>query len=375
MQKSNIDYRFKILYALGMIFITAGHCGNGGISLLYEWFPPYAFHLGLFVFCSGYFYKDSSEEKPGRYILKKVKHLLIPLYLWNFAYAIFTSVMKLVGFTIGDPVNIYTLFITPLNNGHQYGYNLGSWFIAPLLTVEIFNVLFRKGLSFLKGKAKEIVIFVIYFALGALGVILANMGWLRTAKLFVVRALFFLPFYAMGSLYKNVLEKHDKLPSLPYFAIIGVLMLVILGICGRIPTYSPSWCNDFIDGPVMPFLVGYLGIFFWLRVATLIEPIFGRNKYVNLIADNTYSIMVNQYVGFLLVKVVYFLLHRFTPLLPDFRISQFLTNLWYFYLPGDLELLNIFYLIAGITVPILIQLLINKIKPYFIIRKKQPQTN
>lgn len=56
-----IDYRFKILYAIGMVIIVAGHCWNGGISLFYEWFPPYAFHLPLFAFASGYFYKNSHE--------------------------------------------------------------------------------------------------------------------------------------------------------------------------------------------------------------------------------------------------------------------------------------------------------------------------
>lgn len=365
-----IDYRFKILYAVGMIFITAGHCGNGGLSLAYEWFAPYSFHLGLFVFCSGYFYKAESEENVRKYIWKKVKTLLIPMYLWNFAYAIFVSILRLIGFRVGDPVNIYSLFIAPLNNGHQFGYNLGSWFIAPLFTVEVFNILFRKALSFLKGKAKEITVFCIYFGLGVLGILLANNGWLRTTKLFVVRALFFLPFFGLGGLYKVVLEKHDKLPSRWYFPLVLLGQLILILICGRIPTYSPSWCNDFIDGPFIPFLTGYLGIFFWLRIATILEPIIGRNKCVNLIADNTYSIMVNQYVGFLVVKTGYLLLHL-AGCLPDFQISEYLHNLWYFYLPGGYEQFNMLYLAAGILVPIGIQLLINKAKPYVIKPKKQ----
>ena len=47
--KKQIDYRFKLLYALGMIFIVAGHCNTGGISLLYDWFHVYGFHLGLLI--------------------------------------------------------------------------------------------------------------------------------------------------------------------------------------------------------------------------------------------------------------------------------------------------------------------------------------
>lgn len=80
----SIDYRFKILYAIGIIFVVIGHCGGGGINILSDWFPPYAFHLQLFAFASGYFYKSSSEEYIGKYILKKIKTLLVPLYCWNF---------------------------------------------------------------------------------------------------------------------------------------------------------------------------------------------------------------------------------------------------------------------------------------------------
>lgn len=79
-----IDYRFKIMYALGVIFVASGHCEMGGISLMYDWFPPAAFHLGLFVFASGYFYKSQSEINIIQYIFRKAKALLLPMYLWNF---------------------------------------------------------------------------------------------------------------------------------------------------------------------------------------------------------------------------------------------------------------------------------------------------
>ena len=78
------DYRFKILYAIGMIMVVAGHyTEGGGINILANWFPYYGFHLGLFLFASGYFYKEKSEQHVGQYILKKATHLLVPLFLWN----------------------------------------------------------------------------------------------------------------------------------------------------------------------------------------------------------------------------------------------------------------------------------------------------
>ena len=83
-----VDFRFKLLYCIGMIMIVAGHCDGGGINLLSDWFPYYGFHLGLFLFASGYFYKSKYENHICSYIWKKIKSLIIPLLLWNVFYVI-----------------------------------------------------------------------------------------------------------------------------------------------------------------------------------------------------------------------------------------------------------------------------------------------
>ena len=49
--KKEENIQFRILYFIGIILIVANHIGGGGgLSLFYEWFPAYSFHLGLFVF-------------------------------------------------------------------------------------------------------------------------------------------------------------------------------------------------------------------------------------------------------------------------------------------------------------------------------------
>ena len=105
-----INYEFKILYFWGMVFIVACHCGYGGLSLAYEWFYPGAFHLALFAFASGYFYKSRAEEHVGRFIWKKVLSLLLPMYLWNVFYGIFVMIIHPYGFTIGGEFNLYNLY-------------------------------------------------------------------------------------------------------------------------------------------------------------------------------------------------------------------------------------------------------------------------
>ena len=137
-----LDYRFRLLYALGMVFIVSGHCNGGGVNLFYDWFSPYGFHLGLFVFCAGYFYKDSYEQDLTGFLLRKAKSLLLPMYLWNLFYALLVLLLRKFGFTIGMLPSFQTLVTMPLYEGSQFEYNMGAWFVVPLFTVEVMTVLF-----------------------------------------------------------------------------------------------------------------------------------------------------------------------------------------------------------------------------------------
>ena len=348
------NYCFKILYALGMIFVVSGHAEGGGMTLFYDWFPPYAFHMGLFVFCSGYFYKDGYEQNVGSFIRRKAKTLLLPMYLWNFFYAFLLIVLRKADFNIGLDVNFRTLLLMPLYEGSQFELNMGAWFVVPLFLAEVITVLLRKFSPGSPSKSRELAFFVISLLLGALGVYLAQHGFRRMWELTVVRTLYFLPFYALGIFYRRVLEPHDRLSNLKYFAVVLLLQYVIILLCGRIPYYTPSRCDDFIEGGIIPFIVGFVPIAFWLRVSKILEPSLGREKWVNTIADNGYSIMVNQYLGFMCLKSCFAALKFVTGRCQDFDMVQFKSNIAYFYAPGG-PLFYIFYLAAGLLVPIVMQ--------------------
>lgn len=139
-----IDYRFKILYAVGMLMVVCGHAGGGGISIMNDWFPYEGLHLALFMFCSGYFYKSSSEEHMGQYALKKIKTLIIPLYIYNVIYGLIVYLSRFRGFEIGENFTAENLLLMPILSGHQFVYNMGGWFIIPLFMIELYNVVLRK---------------------------------------------------------------------------------------------------------------------------------------------------------------------------------------------------------------------------------------
>ena len=108
--ESKVDYRFKILYAIAMFLVVSGHIHNGGVSLFYELLPPYMFHVQLFVFCSGYFYKRKAEVNPLSYVKKKISHLIIPLYMWNLVYSVIVYGLSYLGFSFID-YNLYNFFV------------------------------------------------------------------------------------------------------------------------------------------------------------------------------------------------------------------------------------------------------------------------
>lgn len=77
------NYTFKALSLVAMVMIVSGHVGWGGVDLGFNVYPPGTFHIAIFVFVSGYFYKPEHELHPLAFVKKKLLRLVVPLYLVN----------------------------------------------------------------------------------------------------------------------------------------------------------------------------------------------------------------------------------------------------------------------------------------------------
>lgn len=375
------NLQFKLLSAIGIIIIVAGHCYDGGIRLAYEWFPAYSFNIALFIFVSGYFYKDDYENNPFKYIFKRVKRLVLPAYLWNIAYGLFLVLMTNFGYSYGVEVNPYNLFLMPFVDGEAFLFNLGSWFVYPLFFVCVINVLFRKLLGLIKLKS-EILILIIYLTVGIIGISLANDGNNTGFMKLVVRVMFFLPCYQFGKFYKEILEEKDNLNSIAYFAILFGIQLILLSFFYD-PTrgaesykgleYFPSSMTSFNHGPILPYVTALTGIAFWLRISKLLTPAIKGWKFIRLISDNTYSIMIHQMIGYMSVNWLFYLISIMTPMCADFNTSLMKTSFWYHYLPNGLTQYGMLYLVGGLFVPIGIKKLCDLCyKPIKKILKREP---
>ena len=196
--------QMRILSAIGMILVVAGHLGYslfdvGGL------FPYYSFHVFIFLFVSGYFYREEAEQQLLRYIGKKCKALLLPYFIWNLVYGILAVLLHRTGFSIGGELTLWNLFIEPFVSGHQFLYQFPAWFVPALFLIEVLNVLGRRVLSFLHLK-KEWLIFAVSLLLGIATVALAKGGHVWGYYKFPGRLLFMMPGFQLGRIYKEKLE-------------------------------------------------------------------------------------------------------------------------------------------------------------------------
>ena len=358
MRKEKINSQFVLLYAIGITLVVGGHISTRNyLNLFSNFFPTYSFHLALFAFCSGYFYKAENENVIGTYILKKFKKTIIPLYFWNIMYGLFVQITRIKQFKIGGDLTLYNIFISPLKSTHQFIYNLATWFLVPLF--EVFNVIIRKITKRLN--INDYIYFIIYLLLGVFSVYLAYNGYRTGWFLLIDRTLYLLPFYGLGTLYRSKLEKRDTLNNYLYFIIILSIDLILITLNNGAIDFTPSWCNDYTNNYLMPFIVGVLAIAFWLRISRILSPIASNSQIVKLVGTNTFPIMVHQFFGFFVVKCFFAIGSKFIPIFNSFNWNRFKTDIWYYYIPKGLKQWLIIYALAGIFIPILINFILKKI--------------
>lgn len=342
---------FRILSAMGIIFVVAGHLGYN-LFEIGELFPYYSFHVFIFLFVSGYFYKKEAEERISSYLIGKCITLLLPYFVWNLFYGILAALLHKAGFSIGQSLTLKTLFLSPFIDGHQFLYNFPAWFVPALFMLEVINVLMRKVLSLLHLNF-EWLIFTGCLIAGMLTVWLSIGGHVWGIYNLPGRLLFMMPGFQMGRIYRDKLEVHDTLEDGPYFLfVMGVQVLITIFCAGL--AFSTVWVSSFANGPVIPYLTVMTGIAFWLRVAKIISKIPYLSEKMVYIGRNTYSIMMHHVAAFMLVKGGFYLISRMTPLCAEFDSDMFFNEINFVYLAGGSEASKWIYLLVGVGLPLLI---------------------
>ena len=107
---------FRALYLLAIVFVVDGHTTLADMFAMDGLFRYYSFHLMLFAFGAGYFFR--MRESLAKDICSRAKRLLLPLYGWNLVYGVGAAALRRFGgFTIGEPLSAYTLLLAPILDG------------------------------------------------------------------------------------------------------------------------------------------------------------------------------------------------------------------------------------------------------------------
>lgn len=370
-EKSSYNVTFGILSALAILMIVAGHIGYD-ILTVGGLFPYYSFHVPLFLFISGYFYREGEEERPLLYLKKKAKRLLLPYFIWNVVYGVIAWALRAFGgFSMGEAISLKTLFISPFLNGYQFIYNYAAWFVPVLFVIEIMNLCMRLVLKRLH-LCSEWLILIGTLAVGIAVVQLAIDGHVWGLYKTPGRILLLYPCFQMGQFYQKKLESRDTLANLPYFAIvIGAQML--LHLCCNGLAYSSVWCTGFANGPLIPYMTVVSGTAFWLRVARILAPLCQggqdgmsvtqsgaerqnpADSFLLYLGRNTYAVMMHHVMAFMLVKMVLAGIASHTGYLTDFDFVRFFADIDYYYLVKGSEAFQMVYLAAGVGLPLLLQ--------------------
>lgn len=340
---------FGILSGLAIIMVAAGHLGYD-IMTVGGLFPYYSFHIPLFLFISGYFYKESAKEHPIAYIVRKIKRLLLPYLAWNLFYGLAAFLLRTRGFAMGEDISLQTLFLAPFLHGYQFIYNYASWFVPVLFIIEIMNLLMR----LIARRFPEWLYLAASLLVGMAVVYLAIGGHVWGYYKMPGKILFLFPCFQMGQFYRKNLEKHDTLGSLPYFAIL-ISIQTLLNLCCNGLNFSAVWCSGFANGPVIPYVTSVSGIAFWLRIAKLLTPAAGNNRTVQYLGRNTFTVMMHHVMIFTLIKMILAGIAAHSGFLADFDFEQYYTDIDYLYLVRGNEHFKMVYLAAGVIIPLLLR--------------------
>ena len=351
--KRRENMTMRALYLLAAVFVVDGHTTLADMFDMQSLFRYYSFHLMLFAFGSGYFFREGEQDRPLAAIARKAKKLLVPLYVWNVVYGVGAAFLRRFGgFELGQPLSAYTLLIAPMTDGHQFIYNLGSWFVFPLFLSQVIYTFVRR-MAKLWGD-KEPVTFLLCLIPGVICVTLCNSGMQAALPLFLLRTLILLPGYAGGVLYRRCLEKRDTLPTVPYLL---ALVVVRALLCARYENlaYLLSTCDYFGCDAFGVYAGGAIAIAFWLRIARLLAPHMERSRLALAISRNTFAIMMHHYMGFFALNCVFVALHVLGVFAQDFSMRSWRTASDYMYAPGGRPEWDVLYLLAGLLFPLAVQ--------------------
>ena len=373
----------KMLYlsAFGILFVVLGHIAGRGAGMLTfdQFFGYYSFHMPLFLFISGYFYREKSEENPFLFLAKKAQKLLIPYFLCNLFFLLLQTFLRTFGFTIGERFSFYNLFFAPWLKLQPGTLAIPSWYLIALFISWVYYILCRKLFSFLIRNTviRDVVLTWFFLLVGIGSVVVSTHLPVNETGVVYLRSAVMLFFIQLGYVYKNYWEKHDKLPSAVYFSVVIAVRYCLVAVSlwkGWNLSYGLYSLVDFGSTGILFYLSGITGIALWLRISSLLATHPRKSRLLLRIGDQTKEIMFFHLTGFFILNSLIYIALRLWPYNGEHaaQIINFDKDLFFssvYYAP-DVVGFPLLYLVFGVGFSLLIGMFVAWIKSVFLRRKK-----
>ncbi|TQQ84420.1 hypothetical protein EXD82_06340 [Peptacetobacter hominis] len=316
----NKNIHMTVLKAIGIIVVVSCHLEENmfniigiPLSLSRELFPEYSYHIPLFVFASGYFYKRIYESDYKTLVKKRFANIR-NYYRSNLFYLVLSFILVSTGLlTRNIEFSLFSFFVEPFLGGFQFYFNGPGWFVPFLFTVRIMYPLFRKGASYMlssfkQGEEKdfrdELIFTVFLCVIGVIAAYFANKYPVENQVVkpyhAVLRTLWGLQYMQIGLLFREFLEKYLKYNIYEFVMIVAskVVFYMIFGYS----TFSLRTVS-FYGNNVLGLVTSIIGILYVLYLSKFICRIVDGKypkvmDFIVFIGDNTWSVMIHH----LLVK-------------------------------------------------------------------------
>lgn len=359
--------KFMLLSAVGIVMVVDAHSWTT-IKMFSDFLPYNSFFMPMFVFISGYFFNPKSVDNYFITLIKKIKKLLIPYYIYILIFFIIEMLLKHMELICYDDITFTDVLIRIWQDGSPIFLAAPLWYVIMSFAVQIVYLTFRKIISVAKMYRNDYIELVLSVLLGLYCVHFSRTHIINPALLLLVKVGFFIEFFIMGIVYKNRIEKHiEKVKKLPVIIVILCINTIRAYIqpvayniaCNDLATMS-GFNSEYI---ITPLISSVLGIIFWLCIVDILVPSLGENKFINYISDNTFFIMATHIFCFNILNAILYAVNRFIVPLHGLNLDFMMSTPLYRYEP--IEQFRIFYFVFGLFGSILLKRIIDKCFNYY----------
>lgn len=316
---------FRILSAFGILFVVFGHIDAPGLNVA-GLVPYYSFHMPLFFFISGYFFKDN---KLIDVIKKKFKRLICPFYVWWFVYLVIQTILNsFMGFKLGANFSFFNYLISPLVKCQPYGFCIAGWFIFTLFFVQVLYCLIYKIVNkFFYDFSSDVILSVLLFFISCLSLFLRTYTHNELLiNIYKIGAT--LSFYQSGYIFKKYLNRlYIKIN--PYLSLsILLLIIILINSIGGMPCPGFYMLSNIDYGFPIIYCTSLLGIMFWYTISLIFSRFNCIYKFLYFIGKRTYFIMINHlFVSFIIQGIVFIINSKYHFL--EFSLNGYKTQIYF----------------------------------------------